>query len=248
MSVVSEAIATLPSGVLIGIIGHTGSGKSKLGEAIAKHTNAEWVDEARPGDHPNFEKYYEHNNSGSKPNPYAKEIQQYFVDAAFKQATQIEELLKTKPVAWVAPPQCHLMYAYLLHQDGSLSDIDYQNYMSHFWQRMQNLILPHVLVVTMVEDMDILLARIAERARREPARRGETEVSPEYWQTQIDYWLHLLRVGQNFPPGVVPTKTQQVNSLSRPMFKLDGVELHWTTKEGARAAIKQLADLLPFKF
>lgn len=230
-----ENFIQLPSGPY-SIEGHTASGKSELLKFLIKFVfGAVGIDETSPTKNPAHEEYYQALKNGTKPNPFAFKSQMFFLVDSIAQSFEVEMKMKEAPVIWGGPPWHHFMYVHLLHQDGILTDEDYQCYCDVLVRCLPIIPSPIMRIHTRRQTGEHTKEAIKTRAKNstgaaKEARMAEVGVPVAYWESQIDYWEILTKAGLLLPEEV--NSRLGVSTPEIPIVTLDPDEINWLTEDG----------------
>ncbi len=177
----------------IGVVGPTGSGKTSLTRELGRLLGFRTYLEL-PEDNPYLDRYYKDIHNSSLPSKWAYHSQLHFLLASVEQGkTTIGS--DFRGAVWDVPPAGHRMYAVLAHEQGIMSDDDFELYERTYQALVGTIIEPEITLVMSV-NLDTLIGRIVSRASQSPERQNEMHIDSDYWARQINYWEHQLREDQ----------------------------------------------------
>ena len=229
---------TFGPGDLIAVVGPTGTGKSTLTKLLSDMTGGMLIDELPPAENPFFPHFYDALADKEKThNEWALYSQLVFLAAAIEQAKEVEAHLEKGPVVWGMPILGHFMYAYLLYEQKELSEQDFEFYCEVFFREIAGLVQPTVLLVTFIEDINVLVKRIKKRAEQHPERVGETKTDSSYWLQQLNYWLMRVEERTNVPASVIEQPVPQV-----PMIPVDTIKTDVRKKRHGRRVLQSISN------
>lgn len=225
----------LPNGSII-VFGPTASGKSEMVDSLTEWIpGAIGIDETPPTENPAHSEYYQALKDGEKPNPHALDSQLFFLFDSLNQALQIKKVTKEAPVIWGGSPWHHFMYVHLLHQDGILSDEDYERYCAVLVQCLPLVPTPIAGIHTRRKTGADTRAAVQERAEQSTGeerdrRMEEVGVPIGYWQSQIEYWEIREATGLLLPEEINQRLAKPAPKI--PIVTFDPNKIDWLTKNG----------------
>lgn len=210
----------------IAIMGVTVAGKTTFAKFLSEKLNGRLLEEIPVADNPFFKDYY------GNPDDYFP-AQMFFLDAKWRQTLGSKELktlgvkqiLSKRPVVQEPPIYEDALYAQA-RLEGNPRQWDwYQNFYEGL-VNMDSFPKPD-LVVFLHLRLPVMLARIRERAKKNPERASELKESEAYWERLR--WLHEKWVKEN--PLGLKIITLDMDRFDFSYYKNDGEALEDAFRE-----------------